>query len=86
MKKFEVNVILTFNGTVTVKAKNELEAIEKASMISARLDDVSDGGCSNILDWDIEFHPEVETEEVTELDDDTDDTDKRMVEKWGFNI
>lgn len=60
MTKYNVEVNLVFRGMVTVEADSASEAQNKAGHISANLGEVSDSAESDILDWDIDLHPEVE--------------------------
>lgn len=63
MKRFKIKTKFIFSGTVEVEAENALQAkILVENNMGACGPDISDSGCSQIIDWDIDYHADVETE------------------------
>lgn len=55
--KYELNVEMVFSGTVTVVADNIYKAMEIAERnMRASGPQITDCGCDNIVDYDINLH------------------------------
>lgn len=63
MKRFKIKTKFIFRGTVVVEAETALQAkILVENNMGACGPDISDSGCSQIIDWDVDYHANVETE------------------------
>lgn len=67
MTTYSVPVRVVFEGEVTVECDDPFEAEQIAQGLGATIGEISDEGCSQIVDWRIDMTPyEIETEEPTE--------------------
>lgn len=63
MKRFKIKTKFVFSGTVEVETETALQAkILVENNMTACGPDISDCGCSQILDWDIDYHADTEVE------------------------
>lgn len=80
MTKYRVPVRISFDGAVSVEAKDESEAEELACYyVGAVIGHVSDGCCDRILDYEFDTHGDTElrdNESIEELEEDEDEDEE----------
>lgn len=63
MKQFKVKTKFVFSGVVEVEAETALQAkILVENNMGACGPDISDSGCSQIIDWNFDYHADTEVE------------------------